>query len=239
MQEFIAKYNGVGNVGNTTDNRGECVGLVMVWLKDQGLPHVWGHAKDLLINADRNSYNVIDNTPEAVPNPGDVIVWKQGFNNTFGHTAIVTKATVNTFEVFEQNNPLGSPCRLHTYKNYAYVDGWLRPKQVIASIPSVFVPTEPIITDQTRIPQIDNLEVQQIRGRIGDLTRDYNGALAQAGDLKRQVNEGLETIEEQKREIFKLLERCHENSKNPPIMVDPVFTNKLAILLYSVAKSLG
>lgn len=183
IDQFIAKYSGQKNVGNTPDNKGECVGLVMVWLKDQGAPHVWGHAKDLLVNADRNAYQVIPNTPDAVPRAGDVIVWKQGFNATFGHTAVATgKATINTLEVFEQNNPLGSACRVHTYKNYAYIDGWLRPKSAVIAQPTA---QQPQITDQTRIPQLGNKEVQQIRSEItakDTLIKDLENGIAKVKD---------------------------------------------------------
>ena len=130
FQSFLNKYNGAQNVGNTSENKGQCVGLVMVWLKDTlKLPHVWGHAKDLLANADPNSYEVIYNSPLGVPQKGDVVVWKQSFNGTFGHTAIATgSGNIFNFEVFEQNNPLGSNCHLAKY-NYNHVAGWLRPRK--------------------------------------------------------------------------------------------------------------
>lgn len=136
LPDFIAKYNGQGNVGNTAENKGQCVGLVMVWLVDTlGNPHIWGHAKDLMANADRNAYEVITNTPDGVPQAGDVICWNGRMGGGYGHTAIVTKADVNTFEVFEQNtNPL--TCHLHTYPSYSNVQGWIRSKknQVMAVI---------------------------------------------------------------------------------------------------------
>src|SRR3990167_8941175 len=188
LTDFIKKYNGQGNVGTTPENTGECVGLVIKWLVGTlQMPMVWGHAKDLLINADRNSYEVIENTLDAIPEAGDVIVWKQGFNGTFGHTAIVVKGNVVTFEVFEQNNPLGSPCRLHTYPNYAYVDGWLRVKSAI-----ITQPTTQELTDQTIIPAILlgqslPLEIQRIRGLLGDF---------------RRCREELNTVEEDKENLI-------------------------------------
>lgn len=129
LPDFINKYLGKGSVGNTPENTGQCVGLVMKWLKDTlGNPHVWGHAKDLLQNADRSAYEVIMNTPDGVPQAGDVICWNGRMGGGFGHTAIIVKANVNTFEVLEQNNPTGANVRLHTYPNYNFIQGWLRPK---------------------------------------------------------------------------------------------------------------
>ena len=194
LTQFIERYNGVGNVGTTTENTGECVGIIQKWLKNiaPDAPYTWGHAKDLLINADRNSYEVIENTPDAVPEAGDVIVWKQGFNGTFGHTAIVVKGNVATFEVFEQNNPLNSPCRLHTYPNYAYVEGWLRNSAKSAQ------PITQELTDQTIIPavllgQSLPLEIQQIRGLLGDFRR--------CREELAIIREVLNTVEEDKEDL--------------------------------------
>lgn len=129
FQEFLERYNGQTKVGNTPENTGECVGLVAVWIDALGLPHVWGHAKDLIANCDKNSFEVEYNTPTGVPKKGDIIVWSSAMGGGFGHTAISTgTGNVNTFEVFEQNNPTGSNCHLRTYPNYNNVIGWFRPK---------------------------------------------------------------------------------------------------------------
>lgn len=142
FQTFLETYNGKRNVGNTTENKGECVGLSMVWVNELGLPHIWGHAKDLLANADEKFFEKILNTPDAVPKEGDIIVWGKSFNGTYGHTGIATsKGDVNTFECFEQNDPVGSNCHLKTY-NYKAVIGWLRPSQK-------FVQTDNIILQQS------------------------------------------------------------------------------------------
>lgn len=223
LQEFINTYNGKGQVGTTRDNTGQCVGLVIKWLVSTlKQPMIWGHAKDLITNADRNAYEIILNTPDAIPQAGDVIVWTQGFNGTFGHTAIATgKATVNTFEVFEQNNPLGAACRLYTYRNYAYVQGWIRPK-VAKPAPQ---PTEPVITDQTKIPQLENMEVQAIVSKVHDLTRDYKGALIQARDLKRQLDEMSKEFSDYMSEH----EKCITNQSSQP--KQPTLTEQLLVLL--------
>jgi len=123
---FFNKYNGVPNVGNTPENKGQCVGLVMVFIADLGLPHIWGHAKDIYANAG-SEYEKIPNTPEGVPQLGDIIVWNGRMGGGYGHIAIVEKATVDSFTSFDQNYPTGSAPRLveHTYSS---VIGWLRPK---------------------------------------------------------------------------------------------------------------
>lgn len=129
FQEFLNKYNGQMKVGNTPENTGECVGLVSVWIDNLGLPHVWGHARDLINNCDKSKYEVEYNTPTGVPKKGDIIVWSSAMGGGYGHTAISTGSgdTVK-FEVFEQNNPTGSNCHLRTYPNYNNVIGWFRGK---------------------------------------------------------------------------------------------------------------
>jgi len=132
LQDFVKRYEGRSGVGDTPDNKGECVGLVQVFINELGLPHVWGHAKDLLNNADKNAYTVILNTPANFPLPGDIVVWNKNMGSGFGHTAIVLDANTNTLTVFEQNNPIGAACRIATY-SYNNVVGWFRPKTLPAT----------------------------------------------------------------------------------------------------------
>lgn len=130
FKAFLNQYNGMNGVGNTPENKGQCVGLISVWMDILGVAHEWGDAKDLLNNADKNVFDVILNTPDGVPQVGDVIVWRGAFNGGAGHTGVATgTGDTKTFEVFEQNDPLGSNCHLKTYK-YSFVDGWLHFKQI-------------------------------------------------------------------------------------------------------------
>src|SRR3990167_6912012 len=164
LNEFYNKYKGQANVGNTEANRGECVGISSLWMDNFNVPHVYGHAKDLYANAPDEYFAKIPNTPDAIVQEGDIVVWSAGYNGTYGHTGIAKgKADVNTFECFEQNDPLGSKPHIKKY-NYAYVLGWLRPNASSSS--SSPQPPRPEITDQTKIPQIDNLELQAIRSRL-------------------------------------------------------------------------
>ncbi len=130
FQEFLNQYNGQPSVGNTTENKGQCVGLVAVWVDILGLPHIWGNACDLFANADEKFFEKILNTPDAIPQAGDIVIWSSKFNGTVGHTGLATgTGNTNTFECFEQNDPLGSGCHLKTY-NYNGVIGWLRPLNI-------------------------------------------------------------------------------------------------------------
>lgn len=64
----------------------------------------------------------IENTPSAIPEPGDIVVWKFG---KYGHIAICVKADINKFTSFDLNFPIGANCQLVIH-DYSEVSGWLR-----------------------------------------------------------------------------------------------------------------
>lgn len=133
LDDFIKKYTGVKNVGNTNENRGECVGLVAVYVDELKLSHIWGNGCDLYINASDKEWTKILNTPLNIPQKGDVIVWKKTSSNPYGHTGIFTSGNVLYFNSFDQNLPTGSTPHIqaHTYLN---VLGFLRPKDPTGAI---------------------------------------------------------------------------------------------------------
>ena len=131
LSEFIRQYIGKKDVGNTKDNRGECVGLVSIWQDTFNVPHVWGHAKDLYLNSPSEYFDKILQSPKAYPIEGDILCWGETKGSGDGHTAIVISSDPkkDTVEVFESNNPYGEPPRIHTYSNWSGIIGWLRPKE--------------------------------------------------------------------------------------------------------------
>jgi hypothetical protein len=56
-----------------------------------------------------------------------LIIWGYGIG-PYGHIAIFVNGDVNSFTSFDQNYPIGSPCKLVNH-NYNNVIGWLRAKQ--------------------------------------------------------------------------------------------------------------
>lgn len=135
LVEFIKQYYDVPNTGDTPQNQGQCVGLVEQWIDSLSLPHVWGNAKDLLANADPNSYDIVYNTPDGVPSYGDIFCFGSNYGGGVGHTGIVVAASQNIVTLFEQNDGLngGTP----QFKTYTYGTsendalGWLHPKGVV------------------------------------------------------------------------------------------------------------
>ena len=126
FDQFFAKNNGKfldfdGKYG------AQCVDLVQYWSQAIGGPLFTGlHAKDMYKQSP-NFYTWIANTAAAVPQKGDIVVWSGAYNGGDGHIGIATgTGDTKTFEVFEQNDPLGSNSHLKTY-TYANVLGWGRP----------------------------------------------------------------------------------------------------------------
>ena len=126
---FINKYLGVANTGDNPVNKGQCTGLVEVWIDEHKFPHVYGNAKDLLANADTTRYTVVTNGPNNFPPPGAILVWGASWGGGYGHTAIVVAANGMQVVTFEQNDPGGSPPLVATH-SYDGVTGWLTLKGV-------------------------------------------------------------------------------------------------------------
>lgn len=130
--EFINEYN-----GKSFDYDGvsgvQCVDLIKMYLnKVFGLnPGAWGNAKDYYENFNnlplKNSFDRIANTPEFVPQKGDIAVWGAGLGNTYGHVAIATgEGNTSSFYTYDLNwNGKTVHKVQHTYKGFL---GVLRPK---------------------------------------------------------------------------------------------------------------
>jgi len=78
-------------------------------------------------------FEVVENTPEALPKSGDIIVWKKTKQLPHGHVAIFLEGDLNSFTSFDQNFPLGTVNhkQKHVYvntKNGYIVAGWIRKK---------------------------------------------------------------------------------------------------------------
>lgn len=135
LYDFIAKYNGKTGVGNTNANKGQCVGLISMWVDNLKLDHVWGDAKDLFKNASEDQWEKIKNSPSVYPRHGDIITMDKSWGGGAGHTAVVVSSDPkeDSYTVFEQNNPGNVPglaCEITTYKKWAGVIGWIRAKDV-------------------------------------------------------------------------------------------------------------
>lgn len=121
---FLFAWLGKANAGDTPGNKGQCVGLIELWLDANQHPHIAGNAVDLLGNADSAHYTRVNNSPFNYPPLGAIVCWDSSWGGGYGHCAVVVAATVLQLVVFEQNNPEGSVPIVATH-SYAGVSGWL------------------------------------------------------------------------------------------------------------------
>ena len=124
LAKFISQYLGKANTGENSVNKGQCVGLIEVWLTANGKPHIPGNAVDLLANADPKVYKKTVNIPTNVPPPGAIVCWNGTWGGGYGHTAVVVAANVLQLVVFEQNDPDGAPPTVATHP-YSGIQGWI------------------------------------------------------------------------------------------------------------------
>jgi hypothetical protein len=137
------------------------------------------YAKDIYAKGQAEYYDKIPNSPTAVPQFGDIIVWNGNVAAGVGHVAIAKGVgDTNRFDSFDQNWPSGSPCHFqnHDYKN---VTGWLRPKnqQAISGTPPPpqVDPKDAIIADLTnKLDEANRLDAtlsQQLKDKTAEATR--------------------------------------------------------------------
>lgn len=128
---FLQWNNKYCDFDNTSGS--QCVDIVKQYFQDVlGLPPFKGNAIDYWTSG-VPGFKSIPNSLFSWPKPGDLVVWNYG---QFGHIAIVNWSRTFDMGVFEQNNPVGSPCH-YSDRNYKNVLGWLQP--MTKSIPVAFL----------------------------------------------------------------------------------------------------
>ena len=141
LEQFVKDNEGQFlEVAGSSNAKFQCVDCVNGYIRDVlGFPIIeWTNAIDFKNKANGNYeiiYNDINNS-SLVPNVGDIVVYKHP--NNIGHIGFcIRKGTALTFGIFEENWPVGSPCKSVLNKKYILgdyvVDYWMRPKSVIIS----------------------------------------------------------------------------------------------------------
>ena len=130
LNEFVTKYNGKG-VDFDKNGHFWCVDLYRAYcaevLSYPQSPLVSG-AKDIWENFLTDKFERFLNTPEAIPNKGDVMIWGGNVGGGYGHVAVFLEGDVNSFRSLDQNWPTGALVKIVNHK-YTSVIGWLRPKE--------------------------------------------------------------------------------------------------------------
>lgn len=136
-QEFIAQNNGkqVDLDGFPSEQPYQCYDLVNKWSLTLGYSRFSGLRAYDIFGQQPQNYTSISNSPTAVPQAGDIIVWNSSKGNGFGHTAIANGVgNTSTFESLDQNWSV--PRCVGVKHDYSGVIGWLRPKNINAGTPA-------------------------------------------------------------------------------------------------------
>lgn len=142
LNTFISNLNGQFVEVSDRTNIYQCLDLVYLWVFALDIPkatirrlyayEVYDKADDLT----RQYFELIGNTPDAIPQPGDLVVWNNKYGPA-GHIAIATgEGNTTSFMCFEQNNPLGTNAHVQLRK-YTNVVGFLRPKNQQKADPKI------------------------------------------------------------------------------------------------------
>ena len=104
----------------------QCVDLVHYYYAYFGkTSYATGNGCDFVNNKLPDGWTRIKNTPDFVPQPGDIAVWGKELSQ-YGHVAIILSADAHSFVSMDQNWPRGSACKKVTH-NYNKFWGVIRP----------------------------------------------------------------------------------------------------------------
>ena len=78
---------------------------------------------------DPKYYDRIVNTPLAIPQKGDILIWGKSAGGGYGHVAVYSSGNLFNFVSFDQNWPNGSYCHFQGHNYFGGLLGWIRPKQ--------------------------------------------------------------------------------------------------------------
>lgn len=193
--DFFKKYDGQ-KIDYDGFYDGQCVDLYDQFCKDViNCPiYLVAGAKDIFTNYPTDYFTRVLNTPDAVPETGDVIIWGSGLGE-YGHVAIFSEGDVDSFTSFDQNYPTGSKCHFQKH-NYNSVLGWLHPVNLTPDQLTITIPQktfEELVNKSSQLDEFVNngyLNYQSVRDSIeGYQSRvtTLEGRLATAeGELKNR-----------------------------------------------------
>lgn len=103
-------------------NGGQCVDVIKQYFKDVlSIPPIKGNAIDYF--KEIPGFKLFKKSLFTYPKPDDIIIFDIG---QYGHIGLCVWTRTFDFCIFQQNDPIGTPCSFRIY-NYKKVIGWLRP----------------------------------------------------------------------------------------------------------------
>jgi len=207
LQEFIKKYTNK-TVDFDKNYGGQCVDLFNQYLNDclgitnpiQQFPvasayQIFGYAQN------NSSFQCIPNSPTAIPQAGDIMIWGQGVG-PHGHVGVFVEGDVMSFRSFEQNWNGVQKCVIVNHP-YDHVTGWLRPKRNVPEItPTPVYTPEPIKPEpvkeecvkETTRPLIDMSILDGNKTKIVTALTIIIAILGQQGYIDQHLMETLNLI---------------------------------------------
>ena len=120
----------LSQIGKSIDYDGvygvQCVDLIKAYYSYLGVNAVKGNGCDYITNALPSGWQRIKNTPDFIPQPGDIAVWTSAVGGGYGHVGIVISGGLREFVSVDQNWG-GKSARKVTH-NYSGFWGVIRPK---------------------------------------------------------------------------------------------------------------
>lgn len=216
FSEFLKKWNGKYlEVAGSSNALNQCVDLANAYIRDVlGLPIIeWTNAVDFPSKAG-DKYEWIVNTPDGVPQEGDIIVWKP----SPGHIAVFMEGNTKRFTSFDQNFPVGSPCHVqeHTYLN---VIGWLRPKSIPISEETVAVQKPVFETLVNKSTERDNIRtylsvpLDPLDTLATKVKEVVDGLRNLATGLQRQLSEALQEVKNRIEQVDRIKQTYEASAK--------------------------
>lgn len=134
------------------------------------------NAKDFNTKYDKDDFDWIKNTPDGVPQEGDIVVWNGNAGGGAGHVAIFITGDVNSFKSLDQNWSKVERVTLETH-DYKNVSGWLRPKKA----------TNPPVSEHSE-EDVHKLEIKDAFQRA---KKALTGVWVKDEEIDPWINEGI------------------------------------------------
>lgn len=134
-------------------------------------------------------FEKIDNTPNGLPEEGDLIFWDNG---EWGHVAIFIEGNLTRFTSFDANWPVGSLPHVQEH-NYDNVLGWLRAKngESDSELSTIKIQLELL---QAKYNELDK-ELDDMRASRNDWKKKYNELSEKSAKELSEKQEHIESLQ--------------------------------------------
>lgn len=86
--------------------------------------------------SEKDTFDKIANTPDGVPQKGDIVLFNKTPSNPYGHVCIFIEGDAKRFKSFDANFPLNSLPHIQEH-TYGFCLGWLRPKNTNTDLQAI------------------------------------------------------------------------------------------------------